>query len=43
VLIVDGQSIPLASNTCVTVYGFNMELRRELNTGPSSGTYQFLR
>jgi hypothetical protein len=43
VLIVDGQSIPLASNTCITVYGFNMELRRELNTGPSSGTYQFLR
>ena len=43
VLIVDGQAIPLASNTCVTVYGFNIELRRELNTGPSSGTYQFLR
>lgn len=43
ILIVDGQSIPLASNTCVTVWGFNIQLRRELNTGPSSGTYQFLR
>ena len=43
ILIVDGQPIPLASNTCVTVWGFNIELRRELNTGPSSGTYQFLR
>lgn len=42
-LIVDGQPIPLGSNTCITVWGFNIELRRELNTGPSSGTYQFLR
>jgi hypothetical protein len=42
-LIVDGQVIPLSSNTCVTVWGRDIEIRRELNTGPSSGTYQFLR
>jgi hypothetical protein len=43
-LIVDGRLVTsLSSNTCVTVSGFNIELRRELNTGPSSGTYQFLR
>jgi hypothetical protein len=41
-LIVDGQVIPLSSNTCVTVWGYNIEIRRELNTGASSGTYQFL-
>ncbi|MBI1880196.1 MAG: hypothetical protein HYR94_18575 [Chloroflexi bacterium] len=43
ILIVDGQVFDLVSNTCVTVWGFDIELRRELNTGPSSGTYQFLR
>jgi hypothetical protein len=42
-LIVDGQVIPLSSNTCVTVWGRDIEIRRELNTGPSSGSYQFLR
>ena len=42
-LFVDGESIPLTSNTCVTVWGRDLELRRRLNTGPSSGTYQFLR
>jgi hypothetical protein len=42
-LIVDGQMIPLSSNTCVTVWGRDIEIRRELNTGASSGTYQFLR
>ena len=42
-LIVDSQVIPLSSNTCVTVWGYNIEIRRELNTGPSSGTYQFLK
>jgi hypothetical protein len=42
-LIVDGQRYNLVSNTCVTVWGFYIELRRELNTGPSSGAYQILR
>lgn len=43
VLVVDGQVISLASNTCITVWGYNIELRRDFNAGPSSGTYQFLR
>lgn len=43
ILVVDGQVINLASSTCITVWGYNIELRREFNTGPSSGTYQFLR
>jgi hypothetical protein len=44
VLVVDGVSRLLASNQCVEdVTGYNIELRRQLNTGPSSGTYQFLR
>lgn len=42
-LIVDGRSRSLGPNSCVTVWGFNIELRRQLNTGASSGTYQFLR
>lgn len=42
-LVVDGESIPLSSAGCVTVWGRQIELRRRLNTGPSSGTYQFLR
>jgi hypothetical protein len=42
-LIVDGQMIPLSSSACVTVWGRDIEIRRELNTGASSGTYQFLR
>jgi hypothetical protein len=42
-LTVDGRSTTLGSNTCVTVWGRNIQLRRELNTGPSSGTYQILR
>ncbi|MBN1992143.1 MAG: hypothetical protein JW953_05525 [Anaerolineae bacterium] len=41
-LVVDGQTIPLSSNACVTVLGYNMQIRRELNAGPSSGTYQIL-
>ena len=42
-LIVDGQAMPLTPNSCVTVWGSNIEIRRPLNTGPSSGTYQILR
>ncbi|MFN8459177.1 MAG: hypothetical protein U0401_31765 [Anaerolineae bacterium] len=43
VVVVDGQAQMLASQACVDVSGYNIELRRQLNTGPSSGTYQFLR
>lgn len=43
VLVVDGQVINLASSTCITVWGYSIELRRDFNAGPSSGTYQFLR
>jgi hypothetical protein len=42
VLVVDGRVINLASNTCITVWGYNLELRRDVNAGPSSGTYQIL-
>jgi len=41
-LVVDGQTIPLLSNACIDVLGYTMQIRRELNTGSSSGTYQFL-
>jgi hypothetical protein len=43
ILIVDGQVINLTSNTCITVWGYNLEIRRDFNAGPSSGTYQILR
>lgn len=42
-LIVDGQPTQLTPNTCLTVWGSNIEIRRPLNAGPSSGTYQILR
>jgi hypothetical protein len=42
-LVVDGRTIQLASNSCVTEWGEDIEIRRRLNTGPSSGTYQVLR
>ena len=42
-VVVDNRIVSLSSNSCVTVQGRNLEIRRELNTGPSSGTYQFLR
>jgi hypothetical protein len=42
-LVVDGETTPLTSNSCLTVWGRDIELRRRLNTGPSSGTFQFLR
>ena len=40
---IDGEFIPLSSNACITVWGRDIEIRRKANTGPSSGTYQFLR
>jgi hypothetical protein len=43
ILVVDGQVTNLASNSCVDVWGYYIELRRDNNSGPSSGTYQFLR
>lgn len=35
--------IPLSSNSCVTVWGRDIQIQRQPNTGPSSGTYQVLR
>jgi hypothetical protein len=43
-VVVDSNQIyPLVSNMCETIWGQDIEIRRNLNTGPSSGTYQFLR
>jgi hypothetical protein len=42
-IVVDGTRVSLASNTCQTVQGYDIEIRREPNTGRSSGTYQILR
>lgn len=42
VLVVDGQVIDLTSNSCINVWGYYIELRRDYRAGPSSGTYQFL-
>jgi hypothetical protein len=42
-LVVDNNLYALASNQCVTVWGSNIRVTRNLNTGPSSGTYQILR
>jgi hypothetical protein len=41
-VVVDGNSVPLSSNSCVTVWGRDIEVRRRPNTGPSSGTYQIV-
>lgn len=41
-VVVDGQTISLSSNSCVTVWGRDIEIRRRPNTGPSSGTFQIL-
>jgi hypothetical protein len=35
--------IPLSSNSCVTVWGRDIQIQRQPNTGPSSGTYQVIR
>ncbi len=42
-IAIDGEFIPLSSSNCVTVWGQDIEIRRRPNTGPSGGTYQFLR
>jgi hypothetical protein len=43
-VVVDSNQIyPLSSNMCETIWGGDIEIRRDLNTGSSSGTYQFLR
>lgn len=42
-VVVDGTQRGLSSNSCLTVQGYDIEIRRNLNTGPSSGTYQILR
>jgi hypothetical protein len=42
-LVVDNNSYPLSSNDCRTVWGSSMRITRDLNTGPSTGTYQILR
>lgn len=42
-VMVDGTQRGLTSNSCLTVQGYDIEIRRNLNTGPSSGTYQILR
>ncbi len=42
-LVVDGRSFRLSSNSCQTATGLVIEIRRSPNTGPSSGTYQLLR
>lgn len=39
-VVVDGATVPLSSNSCVSVWGRNIEVRRRPNTGDSSGTYQ---
>jgi len=43
VVIDSERTIPLSSNSCVTVWGRDIQIQRRLNTGPSSGTYQIIR
>ncbi|MDM8528310.1 hypothetical protein QUF58_08850 [Anaerolineales bacterium HSG24] len=42
ILVVDGLATALFSSECVTTWGRNIQVRRELNAGSSSGTYEFL-
>jgi hypothetical protein len=42
ILVVDGVTQSLPSKVCVDASGYNIELRRNLSAGSSSGTYQFL-
>lgn len=42
-VVVDGNIVPLSSNSCVTVWGYDIGVSRRPNTGPSSGNYQVLR
>ena len=37
------QTIPLSSNSCITVWGTDIVIQRRANTGPSAGTFQILR
>jgi len=41
-VVVDGRSISLSSGSCITVWGRDIEIRRQPNTGPSGGTYQVI-
>jgi hypothetical protein len=43
VVVDEERIIPLSSNSCVTVWGEDIEIQRRPNTGPSSGSYQILR
>jgi hypothetical protein len=42
-VVVDGNTVPLSSQSCVTVWGYDISVSRRPNTGPSSGNYQILR
>ena len=42
-VMVDGMRRGLSSNSCLTVQGYDIEIRRDRNTAASSGTYQILR
>ncbi|MDM8521594.1 hypothetical protein QUF64_16235 [Anaerolineales bacterium HSG6] len=42
IFVVDGLATALASSECVTTWGRDLQIRRELNAGSSSGTYEFL-
>lgn len=42
-VVVDNNMVPLSSNSCVTVWGYDIRVSRRPNTGPSSGSYQILR
>lgn len=41
-VVADGSAYSLTSNACMTVWGQNVEIRRKLNAGSSTGTYQIL-
>jgi hypothetical protein len=41
-LVVDNNIYGLSANECVTVWGSTIRVTRDLNTGPSTGTYQVL-
>lgn len=43
VVIDRDQTIPLSSNSCITVWGTDIVIQRRANTGPSTGTFQILR
>ncbi len=41
-VVVDGRSVSLSSNSCITVWGRDITIQRRPNTGPSNGTYQIV-